>query len=169
MNSSMVSVTSQGKEKLIVWGGRSSPGKCSNDVITFDPEERAWGVMETEGFKPLGRHRHTCDVIGNRMWVVGGVLEGDLIDNEDTVLCLDLQEKKWTLVHFGSGDVLNMHSHSCCVDGKKLVVNGGIHRRIPGCEDTINRFFTVTEVDTEEKGCKNSWKRFVWFSVIALN
>ena len=131
-----------------MWGGRSSPGHCSNDVITFDPEQRKWGVMETEGFGPRGRHRHTCDVIGNRMWVVGGKSEGKFSNDESAVVSLDLQQKKWT-DELQFREFPNIHSHSCCVDGKKLIVNGGIF-----CDVTINNEFAVYEVDTEIKSCK---------------
>ena len=146
MNSSIVSiVTSRGDEKLVVWGGRSSPGCCSNDVITFEGGE--WGVMATEGSKPRGRHRHTCDVISNRMWVVGGKCEGNF-SGESPVFSLDLEERKWR-EESQLGEFPRIHSHSSCVDGGKLVVSGGVC-----CDVTIENEFAVWEVDTEEKSCK---------------
>jgi len=145
MNSSIVSfVTSQGNEKLVVWGGSSSLGEISRDVITF--EQGKWDVIETEGFRPRGRHRHTCDVIENRMWVVGGKIDENVSD-EPSIISLDLEKKRWS-EELNFNEFPRIHSHSCCVDGERLIVSGGIKSDI-----TISNEFAVWEVDTQEKMC----------------
>ena len=130
----------------MVWGGRASPGNCSSDVIAFEGGE--WVVMTTTGSKPRGRHRHTCDVVGDRMWLVGGKCGGEEEGNfhgESPIFSLDLEEKRWR-EESRFGDFPRIHSHSSCVDGGKLVVSGGIF-----CDVTIENEFAVWEVDTEEK------------------
>nr|XP_033809245.1 host cell factor 2 isoform X2 [Geotrypetes seraphini] len=59
-----------GKPKLYIFGGMC--GCRLGDFWELDIESMSWSRPETEGISPLPRSLHTANVIGNKMYVLGG-------------------------------------------------------------------------------------------------
>ncbi|TVU49948.1 hypothetical protein EJB05_01295 [Eragrostis curvula] len=70
--------------------------RCSSD--TFDLDSRGfnisenWGVLPTEGDKPIPRFYHAAAIVGSKMVVIGGDSGRNLLD--DTKI-LDLEKLTW--------------------------------------------------------------------------
>lgn len=57
--------------EVVVFGG-SAPGKCFNDVFSYDMKRREWSEHECAGVSPTPRSGHSVCVVGQSMYVFGG-------------------------------------------------------------------------------------------------
>ncbi|XP_029457371.1 host cell factor 2 isoform X2 [Rhinatrema bivittatum] len=71
-----------GKPKLYVFGGMC--GRRLGDFWELDIETMSWSRPETKGMSPLPRSLHTANVIGNKMYILGGWIPQALAGGEST-------------------------------------------------------------------------------------
>ena len=62
---------------VAIFGGWTSDGRPQNDLWMLDYQNLEWTRKDTSGIQPRPRYRHTCEVIGNRLWILGGSDNGD--------------------------------------------------------------------------------------------
>lgn len=76
-------------KKILFFGGGVKGGRFTNELITFDLENKRWERIETTGDVPCPRYKHQSCVVGHRLFVIGG---GCYLPPEETVdtyaLCL---------------------------------------------------------------------------------
>ena len=83
--------------QFVLFGGMDSTGsRCFNDVHIFNRETRKWHVQLTMN-APVGRFVHTACLLGNNMWVMGG-LKGSLAKSTPCgdLWCLNVTTWEWS-------------------------------------------------------------------------
>lgn len=113
--------------KVIVFGGHYySGGKTFvylNDVWVLDVETFAWQQVRCGGTPPDPRYGHTCELVGSRMFIVGGRgKDGQLYRD---VAFLDLVEWVWSPVNATSSGPSPRFGHASTLVGRKIVIHGG--------------------------------------------
>jgi hypothetical protein len=94
---------------LIAFGGVGSNGSLPmNDVVALDMINGAWRELETSGSRPLPRSGHTACVIGEEMWVVGGLDHS--LQRSARTWALNLRTLAWRTVptQFNAQDLGNV-------------------------------------------------------------
>lgn len=84
-------------ESFILFGGMDTTGsKCFNDVHIFNRSTKKWHLQVTQN-APSGRFVHSAAILGNRMWLVGG-LKGSLAKSSPCadLWCLNLVTWEWS-------------------------------------------------------------------------
>jgi hypothetical protein len=84
-----------GTNEITIFGGWA--GKPMNDLWTFNYVDMEWRVTVSSGIHPRPRYRHTAEIVGNKMYILGGSENND--DIADTSrnlgvheLCLDTMQ-----------------------------------------------------------------------------
>lgn len=62
--------------RMVVFGGASHEGKVLGDTWTFNPLTSAWAEARPNGTRPLPREGHCSAVIGDTVYVFGGISIG---------------------------------------------------------------------------------------------
>ncbi|XP_030070275.1 host cell factor 2 isoform X2 [Microcaecilia unicolor] len=88
-----------GKPKLYIFGGMC--GCRLGDFWELDIESMSWSRPEPEGISPLPRSLHTANVIGNKMYVLGGWIPQALASMESSA-----HDNEWKCT--GSFSYLNL-------------------------------------------------------------
>jgi hypothetical protein len=88
--------------RAIIFGGYSSNHGYLNDVWVLDFDSRSAWQPSDHGELPAVRRGHCAEVVGNRLWVVGGAQASGVV-NDVASLCLETWE--WSQVLL-----------SCCTD-----------------------------------------------------
>ena len=57
--------------EISIFGGWTANGVV-NDLWTFNYVDMEWKKSVTSGIQPRARYRHTCEVIGRKMFILGG-------------------------------------------------------------------------------------------------
>lgn len=96
------------------------------ELSIFDPKKLTWETPETYGDRPISRSNHAASVIGNKMYIFGGLLQSgtELIDSND-IHVLDTTTLYWTRIE-ATGDVPEPRcGHKMVTIDEKLYVFGG--------------------------------------------
>uniref|UniRef100_A0A7S4D7S8 Uncharacterized protein n=1 Tax=Heterosigma akashiwo TaxID=2829 RepID=A0A7S4D7S8_HETAK len=118
--------------QLIVFGGTSydGGGKFSylNDTCVLDVETMTWQLVRCGGNLPAPRYGHACELVGSRMFVLGGKGKG----NGDggggcfrDVHALDLVDWVWVPINATSTGPSPRFNAASAAVGRKIVVHGG--------------------------------------------
>jgi hypothetical protein len=112
--------------RMVVYGGKDDADLSSKETWAFDPAERAWERIETQGRTPPASEDHTAiyDPVGHRLILHGG--ENGPTTNK--LWSLDLETSTWR--ELTDSDAPRRESHSAVYDarGKRMIVFGGFDR-----------------------------------------
>jgi hypothetical protein len=116
-----------GTNEVTVFGGWAT--KPANDMWAFNYVDMEWRVAVSSGIQPRPRYRHTAEVVGNRMFVLGGS------DNSEDVAEgarhlgiheLNLETMSWSHPTLNGANPFPRSGHSSTVIGAQSVaVFGG--------------------------------------------
>ena len=145
---SMVKVSTN---KVMVFGGYTRANQVANDLWTFDCQDMEWTEEIVSGIKPKARYRHTAECVGSKMFILGGVNNGE----DDVSLCrhiglsvLDLSTLQWSHPELkGSKGLFPRSGHCSCVVGSKhIAIFGG---KALGKEEYSNDLYLI-DIETFE-------------------
>lgn len=114
-----------GASPLVVFGGGAAASAPVDDqnVYTLDQDALRWTCPPTAGRPPRPRQGHACAVVGNRLFVHGGMAGTDIFGD---LHVLDLESYKWSSPQV-SGDIPPpLAAHGCAVVGNMLYIFGGL-------------------------------------------
>ena len=113
--------------QLVVFGGHAYLGQGKfeylNDVWVLDINTLAWQKVHPGGVPPEKRYGHSCQIVGNRMFVFGGRGSGGKLFRDTHFL--DLVEWTWVPVNATSNGPIPRLYNSSLVVGRKIVIHGG--------------------------------------------
>jgi N-acetylneuraminic acid mutarotase len=97
------------------------------ELSIFDPKRMLWETPETHGERPVSRSNHAAAVIGDKMYIFGGLLQrgNELIDSND-IHVLNTSTLTWTRVQ-ATGNIPEPRcGHKMvAIDGKLYMFGGG--------------------------------------------
>jgi len=121
------------------------------ELFRYNPESQEWLSPETQGCPPPPRSNHCSAVVGNKMYIFGGLQRHDeeLIDSND-MYYLDTDTMTWMCPKM-TGDIPppRCGHKMTTINGKIYLFGGG------NGEDWINRFNDIHIFDPQE----NHWVR----------
>jgi N-acetylneuraminic acid mutarotase len=130
---------------LVVFGGHFLAAKDKfgylNDVWVLQLSSMSWKAIRCGGLAPEPRYGHGCELIGNRMFIIGG--KGANQELYRDVYFLDLESWEWSKVNPISTGPSPRMGHATVAVGRKIVVHGGWNGRSE-CFDDIWVFDTDT-------------------------
>lgn len=154
-------------EKFVVFGGCAmNAAECYNDVWVFTagPLEK-WDKMETTGAAPKKRSQHTAFIVGNKLYVYGGLDGMDKTKPLGDLYVLDLVSKVWSsptesqygtntqAAPFKGGDVVQQFNNFVIVQAADATVQT---LRVDGvCSNDCKKTDTGATV-TDKGDCKCS-------------
>lgn len=117
-------------EVTIFGGWLDSPSGPSNDIWTFNFVDMEWRQLETSGIHPRPRYRHTAEIIGNKMLILGGSDNGEDIAESShinlTLHELNLDTMQWIHPALKGINPFPRSGHGSCVIGTTtLAIFGG--------------------------------------------
>jgi len=119
----------------MMFGGWTRDGRPQNDLWTLDYQSLEWEEAATSGIQPRPRYRHSCEVIGKRLYILGGSDNGDddaskasrNVSSGLSVLNLDTME--WTHPTITGANPFPRSGHASAVVGSSMIaVFGGRYR-----------------------------------------
>lgn len=118
-----------GTNEVTIFGGWGNE-TALNDMWTFNVVDMEWKNVTTSGIQPRPRYRHTMEVIGNKVFVLGGVDNGeDLAEACSSNVAfhvLDLSTLQWTHPSIRGVNPFPRSGHSSAVIGaKSIAIFGG--------------------------------------------
>lgn len=111
------------KNCVYMWGGRNDEALCSN-LYRFDVKTLQWEHITTKGVKPEARDGHSASIIGNKMYIFGGYIEGLRRYSQD-LYCLNLDTMVWKYVNTTGKTPEYRDFHSSVIIDNKLYIFGG--------------------------------------------
>jgi len=148
------------KNKLLFFGGGIKGGRFSNELISFDLEEKRWETVETKGSPPCPRYKHQCCVVEDRMFIIGG---GCYLPPEkivDTyVLCL--QTMVWSRVPTTGSIPEGRAAHTCEYDkiSNSIYLWGGFNHSLLPLPDMHRLNLTTLEWSVHAMTKKSVWPK----------
>ena len=145
--------------EVTVFGGwLDSPSGPSNDLWTFNYVDMEWREVVTSGIHPRPRYRHSAELVGNTMYVLGGSDNGeDVADASHANLALhalNLETMQWTHPAIRGVNPFPRSGHGSAVVGAStLAVFGGKRSNEHFLNDVIlldTTTFTSTLVNAVE-------------------
>lgn len=134
----------------MVFGGWTRDGRPQNDMWTLDYQSLEWQEAATSGILPRPRYRHTCEVIGRRLFILGGSDNGedDASKASRNVSCglsvLNLDTMEWTHPTITGANPFPRSGHASAVVGTSMIaVFGGRY-----CENVCYNDLFLVNVDT---------------------
>lgn len=116
----------------MMFGGYTSDNKVVGDLWSLDYQNLEWREEAVSGIKPRPRYRHTAEVIGNKMYILGGVDNGDDDATQSkgstfaTINVLNLETMEWSQPKLSGENPFPRSGHSSCVVGTDhIAVFGG--------------------------------------------
>jgi len=116
--------------KLFVFGG-SDGSRTLTDVNVFDSGTMLWSQPKCGGSIPPGLQAHSCSLVGDRMFVVGGMtIDIDeaghsFVKYSNDVYSLHTQTMEWTRLRQRGEQPSARAYHAAAVVGNFLVLLGG--------------------------------------------
>lgn len=111
-----------GTNEIAIFGGWTN--RPTNDMWTFNFVNMEWKEVVTSGIQPRARYRHTCEILGVKMFILGG---SD--NNEDEAeKCrnlgiheLSLETMQWSHPEIKGSDPFPRSGHSSAVIGAQYI------------------------------------------------
>ncbi|CAD8167232.1 unnamed protein product [Paramecium octaurelia] len=91
------------KQSIIIYGGEKKFNnlmkrrECYSDVRMFNPAEKTWTQLKTNGDIIEGRRNHIAQCVGKYFIIFGGLNPYGLVLND--ACALNLENNKWTVLH----------------------------------------------------------------------
>ena len=116
-----------GTNEVTIFGGWSQ--KPTNDMWAFNYVDMEWRLVVSSGIQPRPRYRHTAEVVGMRMYILGGSDNGEDVAEGAKYLGLhelNLETMQWTHPIITGTNPFPRSGHSSCVIGAQTIaVFGG--------------------------------------------
>lgn len=116
-----------GANEVTIFGGWSH--RPMNDLWTFNFVDMEWKLLSTSGIQPRPRYRHTSEIIGNKLFVLGGSENGDDIADSSRNLGiheLNFSTMQWTHPTLKGANPFPRSGHGSSVIGaKSIAIFGG--------------------------------------------
>lgn len=113
--------------EVTVFGGWTT--QPCNDLWIFNTVDMEWRLSISSGIQPRPRYRHTAEVIGNKMYVLGGSENNEDIAEDSRSLGLhelNLETMQWTHPILSGASPFPRSGHSSAVVGAfTIAVFGG--------------------------------------------
>jgi len=113
--------------QLIVFGGTYYEGKGTfeylNDTCVLDVETMTWQMVRCGGDLPAKRYGHCCQLVGSRMFILGGKGEKNAVFRD--IHALDLVDWVWVPINATSTGPTPRFNHASAAVGRKIVIHGG--------------------------------------------
>lgn len=119
-----------GTNEVTIFGGWSGD-HALNDLWTFNFVDMEWQPVSTSGIQPRPRYRHTMEVIGNRLFILGGSDNIDDIAETSsahlaTIHELDLATMQWRQLSVSGVNPFPRSGHASAVIGaRSIAIFGG--------------------------------------------
>jgi tRNA wybutosine-synthesizing protein 3 len=145
------------KNKMYVYGGRTSPINAFDDLYIFDLKTHEWNLAEFDSASaaPVGRWSHSATLLGSNLYIYGGRNETKVLND---LYALDLEAKplRWKNVSVNTNVCKPKFDHVAVAiaSTKKLLFFGGMIS-LTGKEDKPD-YLCVFDTMT------NEWKQQVW-------
>jgi Ras-related protein Rab-1A len=121
------SVCKTGTNEVTIFGGWTD--RPMNDCWAFNYVDMEWKQVVTSGIQPRPRYRHTAEIIGNKMYILGGSENGDDIADGSRHLgvhVLNLSTMEWSHPAISGINPFPRSGHSSAVIGaKSIAIFGG--------------------------------------------
>jgi hypothetical protein len=139
-------------------------GSVKDDESVKENDKLQWHSISTSGSKPGALSHHRGLVIGDDMYVFGGMLSNG--ENNQVLYCLNLKSFEWRVLHLESDNACpGRDDHSMAVSETAFYIFGGFvkDKRMNDlyefCCDTkkwtcLSEYQEVDEFSPEEKRCK---------------
>jgi len=142
---------------LIVWGGDTSTtgqatvgGKSmlDDELYLLNLGSKVWVRIDAESAKPLGRYGHAIAIIGTRLYLFGGQIGGEFLND---LWSFDLNnllndKPRWEHVQSSCDSPPHRTGHTCIAHGAMLYLFGGtdgqFHYSDTWCFDTTTQEWT---------------------------
>lgn len=111
-----------GTNEVTVFGGWAQ--KPVNDMWAFNYVDMEWRLVVSSGIQPRPRYRHTAEVVGNRMFVLGGSDNGEDVAEGARHLGLhelNLETMSWSHPTLTGANPFPRSGHSSTVLGAQSV------------------------------------------------
>jgi Ras-related protein Rab-1A len=139
-----------GTNEVTIFGGWGH-GQALNDMWSFNVVDMEWKSLVTSGIQPRPRYRHTMEVIGNKMFVLGGVDNGDDLAeacaSNIAFHVLDLATLQWSHPSIRGINPFPRSGHASAVIGAKTIAIFG------GKFNATTFFNDLLLLDTETHNC----------------
>lgn len=115
---SMVKISAN---EVLMFGGWAS--KPMNDLWIFNFVDREWKKIQPSGLEPRPRFRHTSEIIGNKVYFLGGSdNNNDIPESYLNILVLNLETLSWEHPEIKGVNPFPRSGHSSTVMGKNTIV-----------------------------------------------
>lgn len=137
------SACSVGQKKIFIFGGFGGIGRHErrNDLVLLDVQSGMVEIVAVIG-APSARLGHTCSVVGDFMYVIGG--RADPLNILNDVWVFDKAKNEWEFLQCSGSFFPPRHRHAAAVVGSKIYVFGGI------CNDKILSSLYILDTLTSE-------------------
>ena len=125
--------------EITIFGGWAAAGKPSNDVWIFNYVDMEWCEVATSGIQPKPRYRHTAEIVGSKMYVLGGSDNGtDEAEDGAEYLGihqLDLETMQWSHPSIRGENPFPRSGHSSAHIGASSVAifGGKLNNNVSRC------------------------------------
>ena len=115
--------------EIMIFGGWSSEGPM-NDCWSFNTQDMEWNHIVPSGIQPKPRFRHTCEIIGSLMIVLGGANDGEESHKNGSlggtgVSVLDLNSMQWSHPEIQGQSPFPRSGHCSTCIGNSIILFGG--------------------------------------------
>jgi len=139
-----------GGPSIIVWAGAGlepikARDRLFNDMWAFNIEKETWSFVNQMGTIPTPRSGHSATLIGNLMYVYGGLVSAETGDGTTSeMFCFDTQTLTWSEVYYSGDAPGGIYNHAALLhpwshEQGKIVVFGG--RRCASSEPPSNTVY----------------------------
>jgi host cell factor len=120
-------------DQLIIFGGSRGTIERLNDVWMLDLNTFTWNMLECKGCSPTGRSQHSADVIDDKMYVFGGMVDSTSMESirvTNELYYLDLYTFEWDIyTHLLKPEPRANHATVVC-DGRLYFFSGRGERKL---------------------------------------
>uniref|UniRef100_A0A7N0UYB7 Attractin/MKLN-like beta-propeller domain-containing protein n=1 Tax=Kalanchoe fedtschenkoi TaxID=63787 RepID=A0A7N0UYB7_KALFE len=141
-----------GGKLVYVFGGYGQENCQTNKVHVFDTATQVWSEPEMKGVPPTPRDSHTCNAVGDYLYVFGGTDgKGPLND----LYILDTTSNTWLWPSIRGEGPEPREGHGAALVGRRLYIFGGCGKSSDGVEEIYYNDLYVLNTETL------TWKRAV--------
>ena len=113
-------------DKLLVYGGGLVGRHPVDDIQVhcFDAANQSWSVLESSGEAPAPRHGHSMAVVGQKMYLFGGMSDSTFCDDLHS---LDVMKRVWVSVGKDRIWPCPRAAHTMVAHGSSILLFGGMN------------------------------------------